>query len=955
MVAVGKWSDTGTLAENVSILGGWRRQQQLRSATSGLDIFVSYSRSNDEDLAPHLQRGLTRLGRAWSRPYALRVFRDQTDLTASPDLWHDIEKALAASRFLLLLASPASATSPWVQREIAYWQQHRSRDSLLIAVTDGEMRWSERTRDFDWARTNALPVTLSGFFGGREPLWVDLRRHRYAEPTMRDPQFADAVATLAAPVHRVSKFQLIGEDVRAHRTFTRIRAGAVTALVALVVIAMVAGSIAVHQRDRAREEARIALSRQLASTADSLMSTNLRAALQLAVSAFHTDASPQTMSTLIRANLAVPQLERILSADTPIVQAVGSIDGTTVVTAHSDGRVLRWDATGPGVPESVGSLTDPARSLAVNQDATVVVATDRTKAILWHEGHPPLKIGLQQGHIVHNVGVSPSGRTVAISSSSPSNDARSITIFDTANKIAIVRDDPLPRTATTTVTVISEQEILLFDTLMGGWDRRRISTWSSIDSSSIHLGTHHQVASASLNGEFLAATDGSSIPVWTTRRPWDSDSTNAGTQLIAHAPTSAPPGKLALSADGTKVAINTGGSIYISEVRPRNGSPRPATELTGAGTVESISFFGDGSRLLTISGNNVALWKADQIDRLARQIPVPAHYTCRGCQGPTLALSPDGRRVAVVNDGTLIVQVTPGSADSPVVQKAAGVVLWTGEARAVIIDSSRKPNRTDEAIPSSRIPGNVPVAAAALRADRQTAVVIDTEGRIYLHDLNAQTSRMLSPQMPGSKNPTSGQLHSVIAPTADLIAMVSHHPDEPNSEQVDIIDTATGRTVGTIVRDDIASVVFAGPQLLINRDNRTLEVWDRRGTRVQRTISDVNFAVVGNHGGTMVAESTHSSVNLIDLRLGLPLATLALPPLQDLDLQRTSVVFSPDDSRLITVTTSASSDTDGWLVERDLAAESLIMSACAAAGSALTGSEVFSITGLARLPEPLCV
>src|SRR5512138_2586624 len=100
------------------------------------DAFISYSHAKDKPIAAALQRAVQTLGKPWYRRRALRVFRDDTSLSATPQLWPTIEQALAESRYLILLASPEAAASPWVDKEIAWWLQHKSTDTLLIALTD---------------------------------------------------------------------------------------------------------------------------------------------------------------------------------------------------------------------------------------------------------------------------------------------------------------------------------------------------------------------------------------------------------------------------------------------------------------------------------------------------------------------------------------------------------------------------------------------------------------------------------------------------------------------------------------------------------------------------------------------------------------------------------------------------------------------------------------------------
>ena len=128
------------------------------------DAFISYSHAKDKPIAAALQSVIQRLGKPWCRRRALRVFRDDTSLSATPHLWPSIEDALGQSRFLILLASPEAAASPWVGKEIDYWLTHKSPQTLLIALTDGALGWDHGKGDFAWDATTPLPAVLQGRF-----------------------------------------------------------------------------------------------------------------------------------------------------------------------------------------------------------------------------------------------------------------------------------------------------------------------------------------------------------------------------------------------------------------------------------------------------------------------------------------------------------------------------------------------------------------------------------------------------------------------------------------------------------------------------------------------------------------------------------------------------------------------------------------------------------------------
>src|SRR3954447_4188958 len=109
-----------------------RLRLRARHQRAGYDAFISYSHAADPELGATLQRSLHGFARPWYRLRALRVFRDVTNLPAA-GLQSTIESVLRQSRYLILLASSRSAHSQWVGREVQFWCDHRSPDTILIA------------------------------------------------------------------------------------------------------------------------------------------------------------------------------------------------------------------------------------------------------------------------------------------------------------------------------------------------------------------------------------------------------------------------------------------------------------------------------------------------------------------------------------------------------------------------------------------------------------------------------------------------------------------------------------------------------------------------------------------------------------------------------------------------------------------------------------------------------
>ncbi|MBV9861722.1 MAG: toll/interleukin-1 receptor domain-containing protein [Alphaproteobacteria bacterium] len=204
-------------------------------AASVYDAFISYSHALDKPIAAALQSAMQRLGKAWYQRRALRLFRDDTSLTATPHLWPSIEQALGRARFLILLASPEAAASPWVGKELAWWLDHRGPDTVLIAVTAGELDWDMQAGDFRWSEATPLPLVLKGRFAD-EPRWIDLRLYRDAA-NPRNHDFINLAADFAAALHGRAKEDLLSQEVRQQRRALRLAGAAVALLLVLLGLA----------------------------------------------------------------------------------------------------------------------------------------------------------------------------------------------------------------------------------------------------------------------------------------------------------------------------------------------------------------------------------------------------------------------------------------------------------------------------------------------------------------------------------------------------------------------------------------------------------------------------------------------------------------------------------------------------------------------------------------------
>src|ERR1700744_2380964 len=143
-------------------------------ASSGYDAFLSYTH-RDRPVATGIQKGLHQIGRRLGQLRALRVFRDDTDLTVRPDLWGGIAGALDRPRFLVVVLSPGAAGSHWVNEEVSYWLALRGRGQLLMVLAGGHLQWDrEHARFNPQASDAALPVLTEPGVLPEEPFFIDV-------------------------------------------------------------------------------------------------------------------------------------------------------------------------------------------------------------------------------------------------------------------------------------------------------------------------------------------------------------------------------------------------------------------------------------------------------------------------------------------------------------------------------------------------------------------------------------------------------------------------------------------------------------------------------------------------------------------------------------------------------------------------------------------------------------
>jgi tetratricopeptide (TPR) repeat protein len=166
------------------------------------------------------------------------IFRDRDELSASPDLGEVIRDALDRSDALIILCSPASASSRWVDQEVAHFLENHGLGQIICLIAPATPVGVALIEVLPPALRAALPP-------GAEPLAVDPR------PDADGPRLARL--KIAARLLNVSLDQLVQRDarrgMRLMAAFTTAALVIALAMGAMTVATLKSRQIARDQRD----------------------------------------------------------------------------------------------------------------------------------------------------------------------------------------------------------------------------------------------------------------------------------------------------------------------------------------------------------------------------------------------------------------------------------------------------------------------------------------------------------------------------------------------------------------------------------------------------------------------------------------------------------------------------------------------------------------------------------
>ncbi len=210
------------------------------------EAFISYSHA-DETWGKWLHQTLERyrvparlVGKAGARgmvPQRIgRCFRDQAELSAASQLGQTLQQAIRDSRVLIVVCSPRSAASHWVNEEIKYFRSLGKGDSIYALIVDGE--------------PNALDAAQECFppaLWETEPLAADARQAADGK--------ADAFLRLAAGILGIGFDELRQRERRRRTRLVALAVGTSLAIAATTTVLAINAYYARNEADHRREQA----------------------------------------------------------------------------------------------------------------------------------------------------------------------------------------------------------------------------------------------------------------------------------------------------------------------------------------------------------------------------------------------------------------------------------------------------------------------------------------------------------------------------------------------------------------------------------------------------------------------------------------------------------------------------------------------------------------------------
>ncbi|MFL0157111.1 TIR domain-containing protein [Mycobacteroides chelonae] len=875
------------------------------------DAFLSYSRA-DTAVAEGIQKGLHSIGRKLGRLHALRVFRDKTDLAASPSLWAKLTEALDKSRYLVVVLSPNSAGSEWVNKEIDYWLTHRGRTNLILVMADGTLLWDDSHGRFDPDNSTASPPALAVPDAlGTEPVYIDVSQDNPWD--IQNPVFRDKLTDIAAPIHGKPKYELASDDLREQQRFRRFRRLAITALAILLVIAIASAGIAFvkqqeaqQQRSEAIRQRNEAVALRLATDADAIFKRargggDERALQELTVAARLAPVTARGgMLSGVQSTVA---LQKIIGTPRAPTTPTVTADRGRIFTGGTQSVIRIWDAaTGRQVSELAGTPKTAVEVVGLTPDGKRLLTVDSLSMLrVWDVQNSTMIREFMAGI---QTAVNADGTRVAGITARPGPDKRPIWRIGVWDVDTGTQIGPFPEQSD------SPRNLALSP------DGHRIVTTSNVG-----LGYAMQIWNAD-NGQQIGDTiaideayrnlsagpafspDGNRFAVGfsdNTVRQWDAFSgAPIGPPLVGH---TGQVFQVRYSPDGTRIAAGGEGDFAVRIWDAETGIPVGAPLTGHLGSVIGLAFTSNGEQIVSTSNDKtIRIWRADADSRLGGPTAAPAvHLPESEYPIHVVGMMPGGyvdhissplavwnvmdNRVTNLADSITAgkVAITPDGRRAATL-KFNKVQVWDLHTGDIVFSADDKTSYNRIAIS----PDGTRVALARSKSDAEK------HGGRYISMYDADTGNPIDGEFSGLDGTTSAVRFSPNG--RQLFA-------GDTSGQIRVWDAETGQLIGDPwnVNNTVNALAFSPDgRLLASAGGNTIWIW---GAQSRRLVGEpltghanVIYSLAFSSDGELLASGAHSDtdseVRIWEVESGQQIGG----PLSPTASQVLDVGFSPDNT-----------------------------------------------------------
>ncbi len=789
------------------------------------------------------------------------------------------------------------------------WFQAEKDEGYLLrgARLDQFMGWEEHT-------AVALTKDERSFLEASQAA----RRDRQAEEETRQQHELKTARKLAETEKQRAEEQ--------HHAAQRLRKRAIFLAGALLVAAVLAVAAFVFGQ-QARQEARLATSRELAAAALNDLVVDPERSILLAMQGLSTAHTLEAENALHKA-ISASRVELTLTGHTAEVWGVAyHPDGMQVATSSSDGTIKLWDSSSGRELRTLARDDIPVFFIAYNPDGTRLAAAyaDGTVTVWSLETGQVLQTLSGHVDLVFDVAFSPDGKYLATGSVD-----QTAKIWDVQTGEALLTLSGYERLVN--YVAFSPDGNLLAaggeDGSVRIWDTATLLSeglTASTDTTGRELvnlqvaGGSHNGATFSPDGKYLATgTETGLVKVWDIE---SSVASVAGQELLTLRGHTGPVVPTAFSPDGLKLA--TGSFDGTAKVWDAQSGQELFTLAGHASGILSLAFSPDGNHLITANWDGTAkVWNLSASREL---LTLAAHSD----DIHSLIFSPDGKQLVTSGeDGTAkiwrldtslfnhsgqLLATLSGHTDSimDVAFSPDGAYLATagedGVAKIWDVTSGRDIFTLTGHTPGEYLVRYEGVTGIAYSPDGMVLATVGNDGTVRIWDA-ATGQEILTWQGHlveySAGSPFLGAVDAAFSPDGTKLVTAGTDGKAIVWDIATALNTkANSPEILLILSDhkgDIVHVAFSndGTQLATASLDATAKVWDAESGELLHTLSGhtgivetVTFNPIGTHLATGGEDGT---AKVWDIETGEVLLTLGHTDFVE------TVTFSPDGTRLIT-------------------------------------------------------